>query len=184
MIREKKIQIEGNDLHFSLYYAKVLQYNKYSTTEVSGGGGGTPARSEITLHNEITFQLTETNEITKAHILNIDLQLYTGQEVVILVANNLIVAYIDLEQKSYHLMTTEPSIDFEFAMPKYITWLYGLIGGLLIIFLTTIGEQKISFLKICFAFVPYIILLIYFRTTKNDLNSEIMTEIDNFMQNK
>src|SRR5262245_40944824 len=78
------------NLPLSLDRATVIHANKYSRAE-----GVISPFVFSSLYTEIVFRLIESNEDRSCYVKDLDLPIYTGQDVMIIKVGNIIVGYID-----------------------------------------------------------------------------------------
>jgi len=159
------------ELPLSLHRARVIHANKF--TETRGGALNYPVSS--TLFMDVVFRLQETGEDYKAYLRNLDLPLYTEQEVTIVSAGTTVVGVIDNQTQYYYYLTNDLSGALGQGLPRLWVWAVGILGGAGIYFL---NDSRPS-LWILF---PLLLILGFYWIQKWILNYRIKKTIDKFLR--
>lgn len=153
----------------SLHDATVIHANKFSTAH--DGGLNVPIWSN--LHIELVFRLQRTNEDWRVYVKNLDLPIYTSQEVSVVTCGETVLAYIDKQTNYYYYLTRDFSGKLGIGMPFFLVWLIGIVGGII----DYLMQQEVT----VFLFVPIATLWLIYMIQKWIANFRIKREIDRFL---
>jgi hypothetical protein len=158
------------DLPLSAHNASVIHTNKY--TETYGGAFNLPVRS--TLNIDIVFRLKDTREDYKCYVSDVDLPIYTNQEVRIICCGRVVLAYIDEQTGLYHYTSGDFKRKLGLGLPFYWVWIMGLSGAAMVYFLQ---KQQTSE----WIFLPLILSYLLYRLHKWSINRKVEKIIDEYM---
>ena len=158
------------DIPLSLHQATVIHANKYSETH--GGAFNLPVSSR--LYTDVVFRLNNTNEDWPLYINNLDLPIYTSQEVTVVASNNNVLAFIDMQTKYYYFTTRDFSRKLNLGLSFFWVWVIGIMGGVLVYLL----QNQVT---TGWIFVPFAIAWIVYTIQKWILNNQVKRKINDFL---
>jgi hypothetical protein len=162
--------LQDIELPLSAHTALVIHSNKY--TETSAGAFNLPVSS--TLNTDIVFRLKDTGEDYKCYVSDVDLPIYTGQEVRIICCGRVVLAYIDEQTGLYHYTSGDFKRKLGLGLPFYWVWIMGITGAALVYFLQ---KQEASE----WIFLPFVISYFLNRLHKWTINRKVEKVIDEYM---
>jgi hypothetical protein len=118
------------EIPLSLHRARVVHANKYS--EAFGGAFDFPVSS--TLYTDVVFRLHENNEDYKTYIRNLDLPIYTDQDVTIICSGKRVLGYIDMQTNYYYYTVNNFSRELGLRLPSLWVWIVAVLAGIAIYF--------------------------------------------------
>jgi hypothetical protein len=155
------------EIPLSLHRARVVHANKYS--EAHGGAFDFPVSS--TLYTDVVFRLNENNEDFKTYIQNLDLPIYTDQDVTVICSGKSVLGFIDMQTNYYYYTVNNLSRTLGLGFPFLWVWIITILGGIAIYF----ANIELSFLWLILFFLSvYLVYLIQ----RWYLNRRIRTAID------
>jgi hypothetical protein len=167
---EKIIKLSSTEVPLSLHRAKVIHANKYSETNAAWGYRFMFSN----LYTDVVFRANEDGTDYKAYIKNLDLPVYTEQDVTILCADNIVLGYIDM-QTNYYYYTSK---DFQSLLGLGISvlwiWLAGILAGAAIYFF---NHKEFTL----WLYIPLMALYLFCRVQKIVFNYRIKKAIDQYL---
>lgn len=167
---QKTVNILGKEEPIDLYNATVIHANKYYRT--SGGWGGWPVTS--TLYTDVVFRDKLSGNDWPISITNLDLPLYTEQEIAVICIKNIIVGYIDRKANRYYYTTSNLGKAFQAGMPYWAVWAIGVPVGIL---LGMLAGTELAYL----GFLPLLIAMAVYYVQNGMVNHRITRAIDHYM---
>jgi hypothetical protein len=141
------------EISFSLHKATVIHANKYSTAH--DGGLNLPIWSN--LHLEIVFRLVQSLEDLRIYVKNLNLPIYTGQEVSIVSVGNNVVAYVDMTTKNYYYTSRNYAGKLGLGIAFYWALIVGVVGGFLVYYFQRDQPTVQIFIPLIVAWLLYTI---------------------------
>ena len=168
---DKVIKLANTEVPLTLHTATVIHANKYSETH--GGAFSFPVTN--ILFTDIVFRLKDTHEDYKAYVKNIDLPIYTDQEVTVICANKKVIGYIDNKSNYYYYTTRDFSKFFGLGIHYAFVWIIGIAGGVAAWFM---NQQEPTL----WIFVPLFAAFIFYYIQKWMINQRIRKMIDDYLR--
>ena len=168
---DKVIKLSNVEIPLSLYRARVIYANKYS--EAYGGAFNFPVSS--TLYTDVVFRLNENNEDIKTYIKNLDLPIYTEQDVIVICSGKRVLGYVDMQTNYYYYTTNDFSRKLGVGFSLLWVFLIGILGGVCFYYIN--NRQGSLWL-----FVPFIASWVVYLIQKMILNYRVKKEIDNILR--
>ena len=159
------------EIPLSLHRARVIHANKF--TETRGGALNLPVSS--TLFMDVVFRFQETGEDYKSYLRNLDLPIYTEQEVTLVCSGTTAVGVIDNQTNYYYYLTNDLSGLLGLGLPHLWVWAVGILGGAGIYFL---NDSHPSF----WILLPLLAIMVFYWVQKWILNYRIKKTIDKFLR--
>lgn len=169
---ETTIRISKQEILIALHNATVIHANKY--TDVRGGFYHSPVNS--TLYTDVVFRSKTNIEDWPIYIRSLDLPIYTGQEVMVISADNIIVGYVDKQTGHYYYTTTDLANKLGLGMWYYLVWLIGIVAGIILFFVDQNKTQPLVW------FSPLAITWIFYRVQKWVIHRRVKKTIDGFLR--
>ncbi|MES2372403.1 MAG: hypothetical protein V4557_07475 [Bacteroidota bacterium] len=167
------IQISNRDLSVSLYPATVIHADKY--TDTRGGAFDLPVRT--TLHNDVVFRSKQTNEDWPVHIRNLNLPIYSNQDVILIAVEETIIGYIDTRTDLYYYTSTDFVNNFDLGIHPNKIWITGVLTAIALFFFLP-EEKNLLF------FLPLIGMYFFYRIHKTLLNYRAEKAMDSFLSSR
>ena len=171
---ETTVHISNQEFPISLDNATVIHANKY--TDVRGGFYYFPVSS--TIYTDVVFRSKVTNEDWPIYITGLDLPIYTGQEVMVISAGNIIVGYVEKQTSHYYYTTTDLANKLGLGMWYYLVWLIGIIAGIILFLVDRNKTQPLIW------FAPLAITWIFYRVQKWVIHRRAKKAIDSFLRDE
>jgi hypothetical protein len=162
----RTIKILNTDFQLALYNATVIHANKY--TEAQGGMFNLPVVS--TLHIDVVFRLEDKQDL-KIYIKNIDVPVYTNQEVHLICINETVIGFIEVQTNHYYYTTKDLTKLTGNHIPYLWVWVVALLGLMVVYFIT--GEYITLW-----SFLPFIAAQCFYSLHKWLTNYRIKKAID------
>ena len=108
------------------------------------------------------------------YINNLDLPIYTTQEVTVVSSNKIVLAFIDMQTKYYYFTTRDFSRKLNLGLPFFWVWVIGIMGGVLVYLLQ--NQETTGWI-----FVPFAIAWIVYTIQKWILNNQVKRKINDFL---
>ena len=118
----QSLMIGKHDLAIHYTPARIIHSNKYN----QNSGFYLSHFFFSNLLQDLVFELDQTGKKHQITLKNITLPAYQGQEVLLIVVNDLVLGYIDNESNKYYYLTD----DLSGALGLGIGWKWFIIGGL------------------------------------------------------
>ncbi len=169
-----KTNFEVAKKEFTLFLdnATVIHANKF--TETRGGWGSLPVYSSLNV--DVVFRSKESGADWPISFKNLDLPLYTNQEVMVISIEQYIIGYIDKQTNKYHYTETDFAYVLDLGFPLYKVWIGSIATGIAVYFITTD-----SYLKPFLCFIPLFVGWLIYRIKKWTINREITRKIDYYL---
>jgi hypothetical protein len=167
---ERINRLQNFDLTLSLDTATVIHANKFSRAD-----GAISFFVFSTLYTDVVFRLNEPNKDLPVYIKNLDLPIYSGEDVTLIRAANIIIGYIDTKSNDYYYISNDLGRKLGLGVPYYWIWLTGIGAGVLIYFLQ---DQTISIWN----FVPFVLAWLLVKLQKVILNYRIKKDVDQILR--
>ena len=167
---QQTVSILSKEEPIDLYNATVIHANKYYRT--SGGWGSWPVTS--TLYIDVVFRDKASGDNWPITVKNLDLPLYTEQEVSVICVRNIIIGYIDRKANRYYFTTSDFAKAFKLGMQYVFMWIIGIAGGLVTYLF--VGNEWAYW-----AFLPLLIAVIGFYIQKMVINYRVGASLDRYM---
>lgn len=165
-------EVEKKEFTLFLDPATVIHANKFTGT--SGGWGSLPVHTS--LYADIVFRSKESGVDWPVRIKDLDLPLYTNQEVMVISIEQYIIGYIDKQTNKYHYTETDFAYVLDLGFPLYKIWIGGIAAGIAVFLVTTNPDYKFF---LCF--VPLLIGWLMYRIKKWMINREIIRKLDYYL---
>ena len=110
--------------------ATVIHANKYSQAD-----GVISFFIFSSLYTDIVFRLSDTNDDLPCQIRNLDLPIYTGEEVVVLRVANIIVGYMDVKTQYYYFVDRNLGKRLGLGIANSRVWLTAVLGCAILCFI-------------------------------------------------
>ena len=176
MAREQTIQITGKKFNLKVHYATVLQYKKFSRMMFFTRARFFPQRRNV-LFTDVVFRLTETNKEQHLYTHDVELPIYEGQAVDIIMLNEKIIAFIDFKTREYYYTTDDFCSYLHLGMRYFLLWVIG-IAGAIIHYLVFKGGY------LAWMIMPFILALIAYMLINAIINRKVEKTLDDFLQNE
>lgn len=163
-------------LGITLHPATVIHADKYTDSFTwSGRWGRSPYPGQRV--TEVVFRSKQDGRDWRITVENINLPIYTSQDVTVIAADDAIVGYIDTQTKEYYYTTGNFAYELDFGVPLYISVLLGLGLCALSFFLLPGDDRGYSLIPIAFAILFHIIQRrIWNHRIEKALNSYLESE--------
>ena len=157
------------NLQLSVATATVIHANKYSRAE----GVFSPFVIS-SLHTEIVFRKTGTNEDLSCYVRNLDLPIYSGEEVMVVEVGNIIVGYIDSKTKFYYYITKNLGRRLGLGIAFFWIWLAAIAASFMIVIF-----NRFAFTPWCLP--PILLAWLLIKGRRVLLNSRLKKRIDQIL---
>ena len=163
--------LKDYDLPVTLYNATVIHANKFSRAD-----GAFSYFVFSSLHTDIVFRMSDTNDDIPVYVSNLDLPIYSGEEVMIVVIAKIVVAYIDSKTNQYYYLSNNLGKTLGMGIAFYWVWLAALLMSLMIFFIQP------TFSAWCI--IPFIGAWLFLLLQRLILHSRLRNRIDQVLSGR